>query len=88
MTKDAHPRADLLPLHDELVFEARFALHQALACLDMPRAHPRARHAASRDTAERLTVALDLLHRAELAVAGRDSPAHDAGELEPGASVR
>ena len=72
MTNDAHPRAELLPLHDELVFEARLTLQQALACLDAPRTHPHARHAASRDTAERLTVALELLHRAELAVAGRD----------------
>ena len=74
MTTTDHPRADLLPLHDELVFEARFTLHQALARLDAPQAHPDARHAASRDTAEQLRVALELLHRAELAVAGRDGP--------------
>lgn len=64
----------MIPLHDQLMSEARFALQQAVACLDVPRLSVRDRYAARCDTAERVTAALDLLHRAELAVADADGP--------------
>ncbi len=69
----------LVPLHDELVSEAWRALHHAIARLDAPRVDPRTRHIGCRQTAELVSVALELLHRAEttIAVSGRP-PAAEA----------
>ncbi|TVR36544.1 MAG: hypothetical protein EA388_03445 [Nitriliruptor sp.] len=67
-------RADLVPLHDQLVSEGRFAPHQAVACLDVTRRFPPGRHGVCRDTAELVAAALELLERAELTVTQVDGP--------------
>jgi hypothetical protein len=61
------------PLHDELVFEARITLRDALVRLEELRAHgagPESVDAARREALALVTEAQELLHRAELAAVG------------------
>ena len=65
--------AAFAPLHDELVFEARITLRDALVRLEVARAHgsgPQSVDAARREALALVAEAQDLLHRADMAAVG------------------
>ena len=67
----------LVPLHDQLVSAARFTLHQAVVCLDVPRMSRPGRHGCplprgNPHTAMLVAASLELLQWAELAATEGD----------------
>ena len=75
MATPAPPPA-FAPLHDELVVEARQTLQEAAVRLERPHLAPEGTTEHScREAIELAVVALELLHRAELAAVG----VHEAG---------